>query len=336
MVEFKWIKISLFLIVLLQFRAVTGQDSYIIVRDGDSVTLPCKNAIKGQDRCGSTTWIYSRLESSPAVELINLGNITNDAKTKSDRLSLTVTDCSLVIKNVTVEDAGQYTCRQYDRSGKNKQGQDTQVFLSVININGHQDADDTVTLTCSVLKYDYCQDTVEWLYEGITDKLVETKGFCKAEVTFKTSKVDKKLFKCKVTESNGETRLCNFTPRTACEKQGKSTEIETTTRVDNNNKNTSANNDDDDAVKLPVHADCSALIYIMLVMRVAELVLITVVTVLLFRARAGNQRPPDDHTVSYSVRSRTARRSGPAANQMDHGEDDDVNYENFGENSASV
>ncbi|XP_044025129.1 uncharacterized protein LOC122863073 isoform X8 [Siniperca chuatsi] len=68
-------------------------------------------------------------------------------------------------------------------------------------------------------------------------------------------------------------------------------------------------------------SDCSALNYIMLVMRVAELLLITAITVLLIRAR-GNQRPPDDNTVLNSVRSRTVKRSGPAASQVNDDEDD--------------
>ncbi|XP_060908712.1 uncharacterized protein LOC132985379 [Labrus mixtus] len=56
---------------------------------------------------------------------------------------------------------------------------------------------------------------------------------------------------------------------------------------------------------------------VMLALRVAELLLITVITVLLFRAR-GNQRPPDDITVYYD------------------GDEGSVNYENDGEPSASV
>ncbi|XP_065819733.1 hepatitis A virus cellular receptor 1 homolog isoform X2 [Labrus bergylta] len=68
------------------------------------------------------------------------------------------------------------------------------------------------------------------------------------------------------------------------------------------------------------HGDCtgsSDLDLVMLALRVAELLLITVITVLLFRAR-GNQRPPDDITVYY------------------HGDEGSVNYENVGEPSASV
>ncbi|XP_044185633.1 uncharacterized protein LOC122965554 [Thunnus albacares] len=227
--EFRWIKISLFLILVLQFRAVTGQDSYITVRDGDEVTLPCKNVINDQDKCDHTTWTYSREENSPVVELIRLGQIGEAAKAKSDRLSVTA-DCSLVIKKVTVDDFGRYSCIQYDRSGQ-QQGQDAKVYLSVINIHEHQD-DDKVTLTCSVLKYEYCQDTVEWLYDGNREDFTNLeKGSCGAAVKFTASNLNQtshysELFKCKVTERNGGTLLCDFTPQSSCEKPGNMTREE--------------------------------------------------------------------------------------------------------------
>ncbi|XP_044185640.1 uncharacterized protein LOC122965559 [Thunnus albacares] len=329
--EFRWIKISLFLILVLQFRAVTGQDSYITVRDGDEVTLPCKNVINDQDKCDGTTWMYGRKENSTVVELIRLGQIGRYSR---DRLSVTA-DCSLVIKKVTLDDFGRYSCRQYDRSGQ-PQGQDAIVYLSVININEQRD-DDKVTLTCSVLKYEYCQDTVEWLYDGNREDFTNLgKSSCGAAVTFTASNLDQtshysELFKCKVTERNGGTLLFNFTPQSSSEKHAISTGNMGGTREENK---TSAHNDD--PTKLPVCTDCSALSYIMLVMRVAELLLITVITVLLFRAR-GNQRPPDDNIDLNSVRSRTAKRSGPTASQEQNDEDDGaVKYENFGEPSTSV
>ena len=83
-----------------------------------------------QDKCDSTTWTFVGSGSTAAVELIRLGQIGDNAKAKSDRLSFTA-NCSLVIKNVTVEDVGDHTCRQYDRSGQ-QQGRDSRVDLSVV------------------------------------------------------------------------------------------------------------------------------------------------------------------------------------------------------------
>ncbi|KAI3364551.1 hypothetical protein L3Q82_011347 [Scortum barcoo] len=69
----------------------------------------------------------------------------------------------MVIKKVTVEDVGRYFCQQY--KSDQKQGEDSQVHLSVINMNEQKD-DDKVTLSCSVSSYDQCRHTVKWLYEG--------------------------------------------------------------------------------------------------------------------------------------------------------------------------
>ncbi|KAF7656088.1 hypothetical protein LDENG_00046360 [Lucifuga dentata] len=148
MVEFRWIKIPLFLIVVLLFTVAPGHQLFsFIVRNGDEVTLPCENAISDQHQCGSTTWNFNHFIIHDTVELIQLGQIKNDsAKSKSDRLTVTP-ECSLVIKKVTYEDVGLYTCRQYI-SGQ-KHGKDTQVYLSFINITEHEDTD-KVTLSCSV------------------------------------------------------------------------------------------------------------------------------------------------------------------------------------------
>ncbi|XP_028460450.1 uncharacterized protein LOC114572868 [Perca flavescens] len=127
MEEFKWIKMSLFLIPLLHFTAAAGNHLLSsTVRAGDDVTLSCKHVIDGQRKCDSTTWIFSG--SGNTVPLFELGKIKEEAGDKSDRLSVRE-NCSLVIKKVTEEDAGLYICRQF-RSGQ-QQGPDTTVVLTV-------------------------------------------------------------------------------------------------------------------------------------------------------------------------------------------------------------
>uniref|UniRef100_UPI0037E8F3C7 uncharacterized protein n=1 Tax=Semicossyphus pulcher TaxID=241346 RepID=UPI0037E8F3C7 len=197
MSEFKWIQTSLFLFALLQFPAAAETEFIpLTVRAGGQVTLSCENVIKDQENCRSTAWLFGGSGGNAAEALFENGKIHRDSEAKKDRLSVTA-NCSLVIKKVTEEDVGSYTCRQFSESG-GQIGEDTGVYLSV-------------------------------------------------------------------------TRLCR---------------------------------------------DRSGLDIIMLVLRVAELLLITVVTVLLFRAR-GNQGARDDDKVH-------------------HDGDDGVNYEDVGEPSASV
>ncbi|XP_078130550.1 uncharacterized protein LOC144533206 isoform X2 [Sander vitreus] len=218
MAEFRRIQITLFVILLLQFTAVAGLNPpYITVRAGDNVTLPCVNVIS-QDNCYQTTWLSSRKGAAAAVVLIELGQVENQIpKTKSDRLSVTE-KCSLVIKNVTCDDVGRYTCRQFYKSGE-QQGPESVVHLSVVNIEEHLNTD-TVILICSVLTYDGCDHTVKWLYEGNENDVEITQFPCSASVTF-PSHLNQKLLKCNVTDKkNGNTLQFDVSLRSSHEETG--------------------------------------------------------------------------------------------------------------------
>ncbi|XP_045898207.1 uncharacterized protein LOC123965986, partial [Micropterus dolomieu] len=196
------------------------------VRVGDDVTLPCENVIDGQKNCEYTTWLFSGSGNKPAVALFELGQIHNEAKSKSDRLSVTE-NCSLVIKKVTVEDVGRYYCQQFI-SGQ-QQAPDSQVYLSVITMTEHKDADE-VTLTCSVSTHGQsCRHTVKWLYEGKdVDKdnkdMKTSQSVCYAAVSFLDSHFSyksKSNLKCEVTDGySGKVQLFTFSPQSSGEKTG--------------------------------------------------------------------------------------------------------------------
>ncbi|XP_062292872.1 uncharacterized protein LOC133997317 isoform X2 [Scomber scombrus] len=229
MVELRWIKMFLFLILGLQFT-VTGQTFlYITVRDGDEATLSCENVMTDQDECDSTTWLFSDSRNTATVELIELGQIGENAKAKSDRLSVTA-NCSLVIKKVTVEDAGRYSCQQYNRSGQYKY---SLVDLSVVSMTEHKDNDE-VKLSCSVSMDDGCTHTVKWLYDGAdpdknTRNVQTSQSTCSATVLLLTSS-NYKFLKCEVKHlSSGKVQLYNFSPQLSGKKPGEATtEPETT------------------------------------------------------------------------------------------------------------
>ncbi|KAJ4929435.1 hypothetical protein JOQ06_005043, partial [Pogonophryne albipinna] len=125
---------------------------------------------------------------SEAVTLFEYGQIHKDlAKAKSDRLRVEK-NCSLVIKNVTEEDAGRYICRQF-KSGEQVSG--SEVYLSVVTMTKHQDNDE-VTLDCSLKTYGECRHSVKWLLQGrdvVKDHrdIKTSQSFCSATVTFLTS-----------------------------------------------------------------------------------------------------------------------------------------------------
>ncbi|XP_048015351.1 uncharacterized protein LOC125247850 isoform X3 [Megalobrama amblycephala] len=82
--------------------------------------------------CKSTTWTYySSFRHSAGVALIDRG-IKNKDTERHERLSLG-SDCSLNIKNITEEDYGFYTCRQYVNG--EQQGTNERVYLHVLHVS---------------------------------------------------------------------------------------------------------------------------------------------------------------------------------------------------------
>ncbi|XP_029983741.1 uncharacterized protein LOC115414646 [Sphaeramia orbicularis] len=151
---FDFRRITLFVLLLLQFTRIHGNSSDQIVISGSEVTLPCKHAVNPYHGCAGTTWLFDR--SRPITQD---SRILKNEDSKSDRVRL-LADCSLNIKNVNVQDAGRYTCRHFDKSGQ----KDKDSFLSVVTLTKHSIAD-RVTLNCSLWS-ERCRHTVKWVYKG--------------------------------------------------------------------------------------------------------------------------------------------------------------------------
>ncbi|AWP20415.1 Hypothetical protein SMAX5B_000146 [Scophthalmus maximus] len=291
MVEFKWTElnqISLFLILVLHFRAIKGRDPHLTVIVGDEVTLPCENRTEDQLKCNGTSWLFNERPRSPAVEQIKLGQVVEQARTKSDRLSVTE-DCSLVVKKVTVKDAGLYACRQFNKSGQ-QQGSSALVYLSVINIHVGEDA---MTITCSVLTYEHCGHTVEWLNTGVKDEWQSSQVSCSSTVTFKPSlphpKYEESL-RCRVTDRDGgNLLLCSVSTQSPCEKRGSSVDL-----VDSNER-------DDGCQK--ANQKCSSVSsysphWWWFIIGAVGLAALCVVALIRWRRTNGNKTQMDDDAVS--------------------------------------
>ncbi|XP_043963362.1 uncharacterized protein LOC122825844 [Gambusia affinis] len=161
--------------------------------------------------CDSITWIFNN--NSRTSTLFENEQIHKDAAAKSDRLRVT-SDYSLVIEKVSVEDVGQYTCRQCING---QQRSNSVNILSVIQMV-QQKQKDKIILTCSVMDYNDCRHTVKWLNEGREEMLSDMKESyqsCSDTVTIPTSdrnwKENSEILKCKVTNSySNEVQLFDF------------------------------------------------------------------------------------------------------------------------------
>lgn len=115
-------------IYLLLSPAVT-QMTKLSSKVGGEVMLPCVNGKDFHNSYNSTTWLFSGSGSNETVSLFEHGQFNGGLRAKSHRLSVTL-DYSLIVKQVTSEDDGHYTCRQF-KSGE--QFTDSLVYMSVIN-----------------------------------------------------------------------------------------------------------------------------------------------------------------------------------------------------------
>ncbi|XP_028461155.1 uncharacterized protein LOC114573273 isoform X2 [Perca flavescens] len=205
MVEFRWIKMFLYLMLVLQCTAATEKlPLSITVRAGDNVTLPCENVIKDQRECHSITWSFNRLPGKVAADVFVGGQIVKNSKANSDRLTV-AENCSLVIKNVTEEDVGRYHCIQPNKLPNH-------VDMSVVTMTEQKD-NNNVMLNCSVSTYEWCGHSLKWLYQGRdvdkdNNNLKTSQFNCWTSVTFMTSHYiytsegNYKLLKCNVTEAH--------------------------------------------------------------------------------------------------------------------------------------
>nr|XP_040017022.1 uncharacterized protein LOC120808276 isoform X2 [Gasterosteus aculeatus aculeatus]XP_040017023.1 uncharacterized protein LOC120808276 isoform X2 [Gasterosteus aculeatus aculeatus] len=184
MAEFRGIQTSLFLILMLQFTEAATEQR-LTVRDGDEVTLPCNSVTEDQNNCDSTEWYFYHSGNRSTNYLVTKGQIDDEAKAESDRLSVSQ-NCSLVMKKVTRGDVGLYVCRQVRPGGH----EDAKVHLSVVSMTEETNRDE-VTLNCSVWTYEGCKHTVKWMNGGQDvdkDKEVKTSpSLCSASLSFMTS-----------------------------------------------------------------------------------------------------------------------------------------------------
>ncbi|XP_044025146.1 uncharacterized protein LOC122863084 [Siniperca chuatsi] len=248
--------LELFLIFVLQFEAGVSGVLPLYQVPGHDVTLPCASASSSDTTCSMVSWLYNRDRSQTFSEVLN-GNVLKSSA-RAARLSLD-TSCSLVLNDITAEDAGRYTCWQ----GRNTD-QDVHIHLSVLTLSpSPPDADPKrdgeVTLECSLLRYrGSCQqNSIRWVNETGTVLLGEGVGYkflgqmnCVSVLTVKRQSGHNRRYACQFVNMENNVEIeADYTP------------VFTDSR------------------------DWSPLNNFMLALRIAGLILMIVITVLVIRAR---------------------------------------------------
>ncbi|KAM9356126.1 tyrosine-protein kinase-like otk [Pholidichthys leucotaenia] len=166
--------LGLILLFVLQFHAgICEEQKYY--RVGEDVTLPCENVPPQETSCIHYSFLYNRSPPNTMLEVDK--GIVSRGSARADRLSLD-SRCSLIIRNITAEDAGHYTCRIGDRVNEDKT-----VSLNVLTIFSSlpvTDANREVNLTCSLLRYfnlNCPQNSIQWVDETGTRLLGEGVGY---------------------------------------------------------------------------------------------------------------------------------------------------------------
>ncbi|XP_032441504.1 uncharacterized protein LOC116734298 [Xiphophorus hellerii] len=138
----------LVLVVVLQFEGTRGGKIDLYHREGENVVLPSERPSSDYP-CSIINWLYSRDGRTTNTEVGN-GKVVQSSP-RASRLNMD-SSCSLIINNITADDAGLYTCRPGPGPSS-----DDRVLLNVLTISpSPTDADpakEDFTLRCSLVRY---------------------------------------------------------------------------------------------------------------------------------------------------------------------------------------
>ncbi|XP_054474773.1 uncharacterized protein LOC129107336 isoform X2 [Anoplopoma fimbria] len=213
--------LGLILTFVLQFQAVISRtDTSLFFRSGEDAALRCADASPTGPTCSLVSWLRSinQYRVFPLVE----NGIVASSSAQASRLSLD-TECSLVIQNITAQDAGYYTCRL----GRDV-NLDEHIFTNVLTISpSPPDADPKrdgeVTLECTLWRYIdvfHClQDSLRWVDETGSVLLDEGVGYsflrqtnCVSVLTVKRQSGHTRRYTCQFVDQNRVEIEAEYTP----------------------------------------------------------------------------------------------------------------------------
>ncbi|CAJ1077864.1 titin isoform X2 [Xyrichtys novacula] len=283
---------------------------------GQYVTLPCDSYSSRGPQCSDIGWLYNR-DSSGTKNVVSNGKVDRSSR-RAARLNVN-TNCSLVIRQTTAEDVGLYTCRPFD----NDERFDVRVYLSHLNILSLvQTRDDEVTLECSLLRYErlpecrpnalrWVDDTGTELREGVSKLNRGTDCFYR--LTVKRQSGNNRRYVCQyVNKENHVAIQAEYTPvftgRTTSDPDSGTipritsgtltTQEQTFTTPGKPISSTGGTRVNTKTPASTESSECRPLSYIMLTLRVLELICISIITVKVYRLRGSIKPLRKDSSVS--------------------------------------
>ncbi|XP_029966132.1 immunoglobulin superfamily member 1-like [Salarias fasciatus] len=266
--------LMLMLVFLLQNGGIRGKICFyhLYQRPGKDVLLPCLQESLSYIRCSSFTWLYNKDNNGTSTDVRD-GEVEKSSP-RAARLSLD-TNCSLIINNITAEDAGLYTCRYLTDTNW-----DTQVILNILTISPSStdtdpNKDGEVTLSCSMFKYEKpCKlRSLRWVDETGAELVGEGDGFKYGGQTNCVSYLTVKL-----QTEHSRRYTCQYVDGTAVKIEAHYSIVSSVSPTDS--------------------TDWSPLRYTMWALRISLLILMMVITALIIRGR-GSSRQLRNNRVRY-------------------------------------
>ncbi|XP_023805375.1 uncharacterized protein LOC110013641 [Oryzias latipes] len=143
---------------------ISEQTKHLYHRAGDDVLLPCRTT-SSSSSCSDVTWLNQEDPDEALRPEVHNGSVVQSSA-RASRLNVS-SDCSLLITNITDEDAGRYLCRLRNKNT-------FEAYLNILSIS--KDPADvpprgsgSVTFQCSLSRFDPTipcrQNSIIWMNE---------------------------------------------------------------------------------------------------------------------------------------------------------------------------
>ncbi|XP_078793841.1 uncharacterized protein LOC144987915 [Oryzias latipes] len=179
---------------------ISEQTKHLYHRAGDDVLLSCRTT-SSSSSCSDVTWLNQEDPDEALRPEVHNGSVVQSSA-RASRLNVS-SDCSLLITNITDEDAGRYLCRLRNKNT-------FEAYLNILSIS--KDPADvpprgsgSVTFQCSLSRFDPTipcrQNSIIWMNETGSQLSGDGVGLdCVSVLTVKHQRGNNQTFICQFVE----------------------------------------------------------------------------------------------------------------------------------------